>query len=275
MSFTNAPVTRLLVLGLVGSSILASILDIKHYFYILIDTHIWRYRQLWRLLAHQLCYTNSAEVLFGAMTLYNLRAVERMWGTRKYASFLAVTYLLTSAIPPLIMMVLRPLTAGLTNYMPAGPTPVLFAVLAQYHAMVPHMYKYRIATSPADDDGPASGLTLSDKSFRYAIALHLSLLQWPGSLVGALAGWVIGHSWREGLLPAALVRWRLPGWMLGLRATRRHSGEFEGLRRRLEGESSGAAAVATGVEGQQGEGQVEGRRRTMGQQIMAEFREAL
>src|SRR5690606_32518483 len=79
------PVTRLLVLGLVGSSILASILDIKHYFYILIDTHIWRYRQLWRLLAYQLCYTNSAEVLFGAMTLYNLRAVERMWGTRKYA----------------------------------------------------------------------------------------------------------------------------------------------------------------------------------------------
>ena len=85
MSFTNAPVTRLLVLGLVGSSILASVLDIKHYLYILIDTHIWRYRQLWRLLAYQLCYTNSAEVLFGAMTLYHLRAVERMWGTRKYA----------------------------------------------------------------------------------------------------------------------------------------------------------------------------------------------
>lgn len=172
-------------------------------------------------------------------------------------------------------MVLRPLTAGLTNYMPAGPTPVLFAVLAQYHAMVPHMYKYRIATSPADDDGPASGVTLSDKSFRYAIAFHLSLLQWPGSLVGALAGWVVGHSWREGLLPAALVRWRLPGWMLGLRATGRHGGEFEGLRRRLEGESSGAAAVATGVEGRQGEEQAEGRRRTMGQQIMAQFREAL
>ena len=85
MSFTNAPVTRLTVLGLVGLSIAASILDIKHYFYILIDTHLWRYRQLWRLLAYQLCYTNSTEVLFAAMTIYNLRMVERMWGSRKFA----------------------------------------------------------------------------------------------------------------------------------------------------------------------------------------------
>lgn len=85
MSFTNAPVTRLAVLGLVSASIIASLLDVKHYFYILIDTHLWRYRQFWRMLAYQLCYTNSTEVLFGAMSFYNLRIVERMWGSRKYA----------------------------------------------------------------------------------------------------------------------------------------------------------------------------------------------
>lgn len=85
MTFTNAPVTRLAVLGLVSASIAASMLDVKHYFYILIDTHLWRYRQLWRLLAYQACYVNSTEVLFAAMSLYNLRVVERMWGPRKYA----------------------------------------------------------------------------------------------------------------------------------------------------------------------------------------------
>lgn len=172
------------------------------------------------------------------------------------------------------MIVLRPLTAGLFNYMPAGPTPIIFAILAQYHAMVPHQYKYRVATSQAPPtDEPFSGFTFSDKSYKYIIALHLSLLQWPGSVLGALTGWVVGHAWREGLLPAAFVRWRLPGWMLGLRGQRRRS-EFEGLRRRLEGENT-AAAVATGVQGQaQGEGQAE-RRRTMGQQVMAQFREAL
>lgn len=85
MSFTNAPVTRLGVAGLVAVSIAASVLDVKHYFYILIDVHIWRYRQFWRLLAYQLCYVNSSEVLFAAMSLYNLRIVERMWGSRKFA----------------------------------------------------------------------------------------------------------------------------------------------------------------------------------------------
>lgn len=85
MSFTNTPVTRLLVVGVVAGSMLASVLDLKHYFYILIDLHLFRYQQLWRMLIYQLSYNNSTEVLFAAMTLYNLRSVERMWGSRKFA----------------------------------------------------------------------------------------------------------------------------------------------------------------------------------------------
>lgn len=85
MSFGSTPVTRTLVLGLVGSSITASLFDIKHYFYISVGTHILQYRQTWRALIWQLCYTNSSEVLFAAMILYNLRVVEQQWGSRKYA----------------------------------------------------------------------------------------------------------------------------------------------------------------------------------------------
>jgi hypothetical protein len=85
MSFTNTPVTRALVLGLIGSSIAVNLLDIKHYFYILVDVHIWRFHQLWRVLIYQLCYTNSSEALFAAMTIYHMRVIERMWGSRKYA----------------------------------------------------------------------------------------------------------------------------------------------------------------------------------------------
>lgn len=85
MSFTNTPVTRGLVLGLVATSITVSLVDAKHYFYILVDPHILRYHQPWRALLYQLCYTNSAEALFASMMLYNMRVVERMWGSRKYA----------------------------------------------------------------------------------------------------------------------------------------------------------------------------------------------
>ncbi|KAK9778782.1 hypothetical protein SCAR479_04405 [Seiridium cardinale] len=269
MSFTNAPVTRGLVYGLIGTSIAVSLLDVKHYFYILVDLHLWRFHQTWRTLIYQLCYTNSSEVLFGAMTLYSLRVVEHMWGSRKYASFLIVASILTSVLSTgILALVLRPLTWGLFNYLPAGPTPIIFAILAQYHAIVPHMYKYRIATSGSPSD-QFQGITFSDKSYKYLLAVQLAFFQWPGSILGALVGWVVGYAWRLEMLPRALTRWRIPGWMVGIR-TQRRSEEFEGLRRRLEGE--GSTATATGVQSN-ADGET-GRRRNMGQQIMDQFRGA-
>ncbi|KAH6666477.1 UBA domain-containing protein Ucp14 [Plectosphaerella plurivora] len=269
MSFANAPVTRTLVIGLVILSIAASLLDVKHYFYIRVDTHFWRYRQFWRMFTYQLCCTNSSEALFASITLYNMRILEQMWGSRKYASFLVTTAALTAVIPPVLLTVfLRPITRGLFNYMPAGPTPLIFAILSQYHALIPHIYSYRVATSAAapSSNEPFSGLTFSDKSYRYALALQLALFQWPGSVLGALVGWVVGHAWRNDLLPAMVTRWRVPGWLVGVRTQRRRD-EFEGLRRRLEGEN--ATATSSGAQAQN-EG--ESRQRTVGQDMRDQLR---
>ena len=85
MSFTNAPVTRTIVSGVILSSVLGSLLDLKHYLYILTDLHIWQYHQLWRVFVFQLGYTNSSEALFGAIAFYHMRTIERLWGSRKYA----------------------------------------------------------------------------------------------------------------------------------------------------------------------------------------------
>lgn len=62
--------------------------DTKYYFNILLTPHIFGSRyggQYWRLLAWPLLYANSTEVLFAALTLYQLRVVERVWGSRKMA----------------------------------------------------------------------------------------------------------------------------------------------------------------------------------------------
>ncbi|KAK0634934.1 hypothetical protein B0T17DRAFT_586592 [Bombardia bombarda] len=272
MSFTNAPVTRTLVLGLVAASIAASLFDVKHYFYISVGTHIWQYHQPWRALIYQLCYTNSSEVLFAAMTLYNLRSIEQLWGSRKYASFIVVTSLLTAIIPPVLLaLVIRPLSFGTVDYLPAGPTPIIFALLAQYHAMVPHAYKYKVALSTAaPTNNDSTGLTFSDKSTRYLMAFQLALLQLPGSLLGALVGWITGYAWRNELLPGSLTRWRVPGWVVGLRNQKTNEG-FEGIRRRLEGESS-STGTTSGIQ-QPSEGEVN-RRRTMGEQLLQEVRGA-
>ena len=31
------------------------------------------------------CYNNSTELLFAAMSLYQMRVIERLWGSRKFA----------------------------------------------------------------------------------------------------------------------------------------------------------------------------------------------
>lgn len=273
MSFTNAPVTRGLVLGLVATSVAASLFDAKHYFYILVDPHILRYHQPWRALTYQLCYTNSSEVLFASMTLYNMRLIERMWGSRKYASFILTSACITAILPPLLTLILRPLTFGVFNYLPAGPTPIIFAILAQYHAIIPHIYKYRLALSASPPtDNNFVGLTFSDKSYRYLLAAQLALFQWPGSVLGAAIGWLVGYAWRIDLLPGVLTSWRIPGWLVGVRTEKRGE-DFDGLRRRLEGEDpASSTATSTGAQGRP-DADV-GRRRTMGQQIIDQVRGA-
>lgn len=181
-----------------------------------------------------------------------------------WQSFLIVSYIITSIVTPtLLTILLSPLTAGLFNYLPAGPTPLVFAILSQYHAVIPHTYKYRMALttgSPSTSDD-AAGVTFSDKSYRYFLALQLALFQWPGSLLGAIVGWVVGYAWRSDLLPGALIRCRIPGWVVGM-STSKSSQEFEGLRRRLEGENATSASTS----GIQGQDEAEaGRRRTLGQ----------
>ena len=89
--FTNAPITQLLLLGVVGSAIIASLTDTKYFLWIEVRPHLLDYWQYWRLLTWQLAYTNSAEVLFAAMTFYQLRVIERLWGSRKFAVGITTT----------------------------------------------------------------------------------------------------------------------------------------------------------------------------------------
>lgn len=83
--FTNAPVTKLLVTAVVITSFLASLTDTKYYLWIDVRPHLLDYWQWWRLVTWQLCYTNSTEVFFATVVLYNLRVIERLWGSRKFA----------------------------------------------------------------------------------------------------------------------------------------------------------------------------------------------
>ncbi|KAL8838284.1 MAG: hypothetical protein Q9205_004939 [Flavoplaca limonia] len=235
--FAAATVSKWLFFGTIISSFLVSITDIKHLFHIQLVPHIWRYKQFWRLLIWQSCYNSSSELLFGVMTLYNLRIIERLWGSRKFASFLLATILPTLLIPPILLILLRPITFSALNVLPAGPTPLTFALLAQYHATIPYIYEYRLLLSSSSTDT----LTLSDKSLVYLSAAQLALSSLPGSLISAAAGWLIGVAWRRDLGPELWTTWRIPAWING--GKQGLGGDFEQLQRQVEREGRG-----TGIE---------------------------
>jgi len=165
--------------------------------------------------------------------------------------------------------VIRPLSFGRINYLPAGPTPLLFALLAQYHAAIPYIYKYRLSGDVPTPESPAEsrqyGLDLTSKSTSYLLPLQLALSQIPGSLITASIGWVIGFAYRREVLPGA-ARWRVPAWVMGDAAQKER---YDSLRRRMEGE----AGRATGAENQGGQhGDV--RRRGVVGGLMEQFRGA-
>ena len=82
--FTNAPVTQTLVFGTVIGTLAATITDTRYYLPIAVAPHVWGYGQLWRFITWGWVFTNSTEVLFGVLSFYQLRVVERLWGTRKF-----------------------------------------------------------------------------------------------------------------------------------------------------------------------------------------------
>ncbi|EWC44796.1 hypothetical protein DRE_06434 [Drechslerella stenobrocha 248] len=278
--FAHTPISQFFVYYLVIAAVVISVSDYKYLFHVQIVPHLWRWNQWWRLLVWQGSYANTGEVLFASLAVYNLRIIERLWGSRKFASFLTYNLVSTSILAPFLLgTVFRPLTFWRMNYLPPGPTPLIFALLAQYHATIPSTYKFRLllpllnnppppAATPAlqaarEEAEPA--ITLTDKFYIYLVAAQLALSQPPGSLLGAAVGWIAGYAWRAEIVPWG--RWRYPIWLF---EKGRRDGEYGELRRMARGEEQ-QAGVGVPSGSNQAEGGGDGRR-PLSTQILDQFR---
>ena len=164
-------------------------------------------------------------------------------------------------------MILRPLTFNALSHLPAGPTPLIFALLAQYHTAIPTIYKYRVVTSSSSPNTVEQGPVFSDKSLVYLLAGQLALSSFPGSALAAGFGWLVGVAWRSEWGPAVWGRWRVPGWVVGEKKPQMGEG-YEELQQRLEGEGRGSGSA---IDREAREG---ARRRGLGRGILDQFRGA-
>jgi len=95
------------------------------------------------------------------LVLYNVAIqIERQFGSIKFASFTLVSTLLAAILEFLTLLMFHRI--GL-NYIPPGPSALLFNILYQYSRIVPSVYDFRIF-----------GVPLSNKSFIYVLAFQVT-----------------------------------------------------------------------------------------------------
>lgn len=146
---------------------------------------------------------------------------------------------MTSLLLPLALVFLRPLTFYRLNILPAGPTPLIFAILAQYQAMIPTITKRHFVLSTSSDR-----ITVSDKTLVYLITSKLAFSPPAGSLLAAVVGWGVGAGWRASLGTQPARSWQTWSWRKGGNAKEK---KVEASKAKLE-RGAQSAGSATGLE---------------------------
>jgi len=188
------------MVGLALSSIAAGIFDVKHHLHLQLVPHLSKHYQYWRIFSHQLACSNSSDLFLSELLLYNAAIhIERSFGSVKFASFLFLAAALNSLSIFMSLLILHPLPyfGATSNYIPSGPTAVLFSITYQYSRLLPRAYQFKIF-----------GVTMSDKIWVYAIAMQLALSYTPATLLPALLGIITGYIYRSDILQ--LKGWRVP-----------------------------------------------------------------
>jgi len=140
--------------------------------------------QYWRLISHQLAFSNSADFFLAQLLLYSVgRHVERQFGSVKYAASLPIKLLVKSDdlhwlqsfifVSLLLATLLQFITVILfyrvgVNHIALGPMAIIFSMLYQYSRIVPPVYIYRIF-----------GIAFNNKSTSYILALQVHTLFQP------------------------------------------------------------------------------------------------
>jgi len=189
-TFAHAPISKAIILGSAFLSLLLS--GHKHLLDLPLHPHLTRDFQFWRILTHHAACSTSADLLLTVLILWHTSvAVERRFGTVKYASYLIVVVVIGSLFE-LIGLVVSHSVFGY-RAIPSGPFMVTFAIVYQHGRIVPALYRYRVGE-----------VGLSSQSL---VPSSLSLLLLLFNPLSSLAGLLVAALYRNPHL--ALARWRI------------------------------------------------------------------
>lgn len=178
--FSNAPVTRMIV---IASGLLSAIFGIRRRALSLGLSYHENFRnlKLWRIIASELAFVSTPELMFGLYLLYYFRVFERQIGSNKYSVFVMFSILTSLLFEVLALVLLKDPTGSLAS----GPYGLIFASFVPFFLDIPVSSRFHII-----------GISLTDKSFIYLAGLQLLLSSWRRSLVPGICGILAGILYR-------------------------------------------------------------------------------
>eukprot|EP00887_Chlorella_sp_A99_P007533 scaffold2.g7533.t1 len=187
--FRGAPITKGLFLAGVSSSVILQAASTSRHarripLLVSAFTHVFAFRQA------------PSELIFGSALLYYCRTFERLQGSTKFGSFVAITCALAYALEAAIAAAGGPVAAS-------GLTPLVFALLPACWLDVPPLHSFSFF-----------GRRMTDKVFIYLAAFQLLLSGHRRSLAAGVCGAVAGLLYRINAFGVA--RLRLPAVLVSL-----------------------------------------------------------
>lgn len=177
--FQNAIVTKWYLIGATVGSLLLGTFRCRS-----IATDMEILNATYRFLINTLMFESAVEVFIGSLLIYQMRTMERRFGSRVFFSFLLFSFSVHAliAIPGWYLFGVLP---------PTGPFFWLFSLLTLYFYLSPPLFP--MTRWPL--------LNISEKSLFYCLATQLALAQFPSSLYGALVGILIGTIYLSPTIP--------------------------------------------------------------------------
>ncbi|KAI9308912.1 hypothetical protein BJ944DRAFT_259414 [Cunninghamella echinulata] len=190
--FRNAAVTKVLVTVIGSCSTLASLFE-SH----LLSTSK---QPVLQSISSQWVFSSIGSTVVGTWLIYKLRVIERRYGSSKFAALVFISIIVSTFFQQIAN------TAFPGQYSINSPYALIFAILYQYHIIIPQTNQL-----------PFLSMTINDKTYVYAAAIQLFAQHVPTSVLSCVCGLLTGMVYNNNI--GNIQKWRFPQWIRSFSST--------------------------------------------------------
>ncbi|XP_060895978.1 ubiquitin-associated domain-containing protein 2 [Labrus mixtus] len=185
----KAPLSKGLLLVLNGLTVMLTLLPQYQELFEYNLQDVVKQHQVWRLLLGRLVCLDVKDAFCSSLLIYNFRIFERRFGTRKFASFLLGTWLISALMDFLLAQAFQFLFEYEVEELPAGLLAPVFSLFVPFYLSIPRMPVTQVL----------GHIDITNKSLVYVVGLQL-LTSSPFTWLLALSGLISGGLYHSNFL---------------------------------------------------------------------------